>query len=125
MSMRHYRTIVFLVGASLATILAGCNDPEAVDLRSRHQDSLGWALGSMGKVEAGTQSSMAWAVSQFRGQNERDLENTSKNPARLGAMMQNDIDRWKANQPVYNEVIQRELGGKPDNIARTAPKMIW
>jgi hypothetical protein len=126
MSMRHYRTMALVAGTGLAAmLLAGCNDPQSVDLRAQRQESLGWTLDTMAKTEAGTNRSRAWMMSELRGQFERDMENSSKNPARLGAMIQNDFDRWKASQPLYNEVIQRQLRGKPENIGRTAAKIIW
>jgi hypothetical protein len=125
MSMRHYRTISLAMGAGLAALLAGCSDPQSVDLRAQRQDSLNWTVDSLVKTEAGTNRSRGWALSQFRGQFEQDMENSSRNPGRLGAMIQNDFDRWKATQPLYNEAIQRELKGDPDNFRRTVPNLIW
>lgn len=125
MHMRHYRTMVWMAGTGLAALLAGCNDPQSVDLRAQRQDSLGWTLDTMAKTEAGTARSRAWMMSQMRDQFDRDMENSSKNPDRVGALIQNDFDRWKASQPLYNEVIQRQLRGKPENIGKTTAKMIW
>lgn len=125
MMRRSYRTVGGLMSATLVVLLAGCSDPQSVDLRSRRQDSLAWTVETFGKIENMSPGSMAWAAGTLREQYERNLENTSKNPARIGAMIENDFDRWKASQPTYNYVIQRELGGHPQNIGSTASKMVW
>jgi hypothetical protein len=109
----------------VAVLLSGCSDPQSVELRSRRHESLSWTVETLAKTESQSPKSMAWALGTLHEQHERDLENSSKNPARVGAFIQNDFDRWKANQPAYNHAIQRELEGHPDNIGRTAPKLVW
>lgn len=121
----YYRTTGWLMAAGLAALLAGCTDPQITDLRTRRQESLAWTLGSLGKIESQRPASLGWALGTLRRQNEWDLENSAKNPARIAALIQNDFDRWKANQPAYNYAMQRELAGHPNHIGRTATKLAW
>jgi hypothetical protein len=108
-----------------AALLAGCNDPQTTDLRTRRQESLAWTFGSFRKIESQRPDSLGWALDTLRQQHEWDLADAAKNPARIGTLIQNDFDRWKANQPAYHDAVQRELEGHPNKVGQTAPKLVW
>ncbi len=125
MTRQYYWALRLLAGMMLALLLAGCDDPQTRDIITRRQDNLAWTLQQFQEIEASSPASMAWALSQMREQYERDVDNTANNPARVNELIKRDFDRWDERQPAYKEWFKQQLQGNPDNIRRTAPKMVW
>lgn len=117
--------MAFLMGISLALLLAGCNDHASRKQINRRTENMARTARQFQEEEEQRPESLAWTLQTLREQHQKDVQNSAENPRRLGRMIQDDFDRWAERQPAYQKEIKNQLKGDPDNIRRTAPQMAW
>lgn len=111
--------------AALGCFLAGCEDPAARAHLERREQNLDKTARMFWSIEEAEPRAMSIVVDAAREQHEKDLHESAANPGRIGALIEEDFARFRDRQPLYRQGLEDRLRGRPENISRTWPDIIY
>ena len=120
-----FAAVCACLAALVAASTGGCSDPAAAKATAIRMQRLREAVALYPDREADSPRRLESTIEVARKIEKHHAERTVQNRERLRRWVERDIERWKANQPVYREDIARRFKGDPSVIPWTAIAMFY
>ena len=111
--------------ATLAWLLAGCQNPEMRERHARRKDNLNRTIEMLREAEGEQrEQNLARTMTMIEKRYDRDCQQARENTTILKKWWAEQFERWDAARPVYAQRFKELMAGDPDSMRRTLPMIM-